>query len=90
VKGEVMDKHTSGPYQPKIGQPCYCKPGIQRDNCPACEGTGQRIDFEAIRARTRAAFGRDERKLTEETVKKARAAIDKASAIAHNRGKVKP
>lgn len=42
------------PYQPKTGQPCSCKPGQQRDNCPACEGTGWRIDFAAIRARTRA------------------------------------
>jgi hypothetical protein len=39
-------------YQPKTGQRCYCKPGQQRDNCPACEGTGWRIDFAAIRART--------------------------------------
>lgn len=34
---------------PTLG-PCYCRRGIQRDNCPACEGTGQRIDFAAIRA----------------------------------------
>lgn len=38
-------------YQPKTGQPCHCKPGQQRDNCPDCEGTGQRVDFAAIRAR---------------------------------------
>lgn len=25
-------------YQPKTGQPCDCKRGIERDNCPACEG----------------------------------------------------
>jgi hypothetical protein len=37
-------------YQPKTGTPCSCKPGIARDNCPQCEGTGQRIDFEKIRA----------------------------------------
>lgn len=37
-------------YQPKTGQPCSCRPGIERDNCPQCEGTGQRIDFAAIRA----------------------------------------
>jgi hypothetical protein len=40
------------PYQPKTGQLCSCKPGIQRDNCPRCEGTGQCVDFAAIRART--------------------------------------
>ena len=39
-------------YQPKTGQPCSCRRGVQRDNCPACEGTGQRIDFAAIRARS--------------------------------------
>ena len=38
-------------YQPKTGAACSCKPGQQRDNCPQCEGTGQRIDFAAIRAR---------------------------------------
>lgn len=37
-------------YQPKTGQPCHCRSGQQRDNCPDCEGTGQRIDFAAIRA----------------------------------------
>jgi len=39
------------PYQPKTGQRCGCKPGIVRDNCPECEGTGWRIDFAAIRAK---------------------------------------
>ena len=38
-------------YQPKTGQACCCKRGVERDNCPACEGTGWRIDFAAIRAR---------------------------------------
>jgi CDGSH-type Zn-finger protein len=42
---------TENQYQPKTGQACFCKAGQQRDNCPACEGTGQRIDFAAIRAR---------------------------------------
>ena len=41
------------PYQPKTGQPCSCRAGIQRDNCPQCEGTGQRIDFAAIRNRNK-------------------------------------
>jgi len=36
-------------YQPKTGQRCGCKPGIYRDNCPQCEGTGWVIDFRAIR-----------------------------------------
>lgn len=36
-------------FQPKTGQLCSCRPGIERDNCPQCEGTGQRIDFAAIR-----------------------------------------
>lgn len=37
------------PYQPKTGQPCACKRGVQRDNCPRCEGTGWRIDFRTLR-----------------------------------------
>lgn len=36
-------------YQPKTGAPCSCRRGVQRDNCPACEGTGQQIDFGRIR-----------------------------------------
>lgn len=40
-------------YQPKTGTRCPCKPGIARDNCPACEGTGWVIDFAAIRAATK-------------------------------------
>jgi hypothetical protein len=36
-------------YQPKTGQACHCKPGPMRDNCARCEGTGQVIDFAAIR-----------------------------------------
>jgi len=41
-------------YQPKTGQRCSCRKGIQRDNCPNCEGTGMVIDFAAIRARAQA------------------------------------
>lgn len=37
-------------YQPKTGAACSCRPGVERDNCPQCEGTGGRIDFAAIRA----------------------------------------
>jgi hypothetical protein len=33
---------------PKTGAKCGCKRGIQRDNCPNCEGTGLVIDFRAI------------------------------------------
>lgn len=44
-------KTTTTGYQPKTGQPCNCKVGQQRDNCPQCEGTGERIDFAAIRAK---------------------------------------
>lgn len=42
----------SKPCQPKTGLPCSCKRGQERDNCPACEGTGWQIDFRAIRAAT--------------------------------------
>lgn len=41
-------------YQPRIGQRCACRPGVQRDNCPTCEGTGWVIDFQKLRARTAA------------------------------------
>lgn len=41
------EKYT--PYQPKTGAPCSCRPGVQRDNCQQCEGTGMRIDFATIR-----------------------------------------
>ena len=37
-------------YQPKTGVVCTCKPGVYRDNCPQCEGTGMVIDFARIRA----------------------------------------
>jgi len=40
-------------YQPKTGERCSCKPGIERDNCPSCEGTGQKIDFNKIRQQNR-------------------------------------
>ncbi len=38
-------------YQPKTGIRCGCKRGLERDNCPRCEGTGWQIDFRAIHAR---------------------------------------
>jgi len=38
-------------YQPKTGKRCTCKRGVQRDNCPRCEGTGWQVDFQAIRNR---------------------------------------
>jgi hypothetical protein len=38
-------------YQPKTGAKCGCKRGVQRDNCPNCEGTWLVIDFRAIRNR---------------------------------------
>lgn len=38
-------------YQPKTGAKCSCKRGVQRDNCPTCEGTGMVIDFRAIHAK---------------------------------------
>lgn len=41
-------------YQPKTGARCSCKQGIQRDNCPNCEGTGWVIDFRLIRERNKA------------------------------------
>lgn len=50
VKHKMKD-NTYQPYQPKTGEKCHCKRGIERDNCPVCEGTGWKIDFRAIRER---------------------------------------
>lgn len=60
------------PFTPLTGESCSCRRGVERDNCPACEGTGNRIDFAAIHReqgqeespsayvrRMRAAFGED-------------------------------
>ena len=44
----------SNPHQPKTGERCHCRPGVYRDNCPDCEGTGWRIDFARIRRETAA------------------------------------
>lgn len=44
--------------QPKTGVKCSCRRGIERDNCPSCEGTGWVIDFAAIRARVKAEMTR--------------------------------
>jgi hypothetical protein len=44
-----ITENTGQGYQPKTGTPCTCRPGKQRDNCRDCEGTGQKIDFKAIR-----------------------------------------
>jgi hypothetical protein len=34
---------------PRLG-PCGCRRGIERDNCPQCEGTGQAIDWRQYHA----------------------------------------
>jgi len=36
-------------YQPLTGEKCFCRKGIERDNCSACEGIGMKIDFKKIR-----------------------------------------
>jgi len=46
-----MSENKYNPYQSKTGQKCSCRPGVYRDNCPNCEGTGWVIDFKAIRVR---------------------------------------
>lgn len=47
----MKNKCVSTYYQPKTGVKCGCKPGVHRDNCGNCEGTGWIIDFRAIRER---------------------------------------
>src|SRR5262245_16855016 len=39
-----------GKADPLLG-PCSCRPGVHRDNCPNCEGTGMAIDFAEIHRR---------------------------------------
>lgn len=39
--------------QPKTGERCKCRKGVQRDNCSECEGTGWCIDFRAIQQAVR-------------------------------------
>jgi hypothetical protein len=34
---------------PRSG-PCHCKPGIERDNCPNCEGSGIAVNWRAFHA----------------------------------------
>lgn len=46
-------------FQPKTGLRCTCRKGVQRDNCPECEGTGWCIDFHAIRKRAAKQQGGD-------------------------------
>jgi hypothetical protein len=41
-------------YTPNTGAKCTCKPGVHRDNCPTCEGTGWVIDFRAIHSARKA------------------------------------
>jgi hypothetical protein len=45
----ILKREVNKMYQPKTGNKCGCKRGIERDNCPACEGTGQQIDFKKVR-----------------------------------------
>ena len=37
-------------YTPYTGAKCGCRKGLERDNCPNCEGSGYVIDFRAIHA----------------------------------------
>lgn len=37
-------------YSPKTGAKCGCRRGVQRDNCPNCEGSGWAIDFHLVRS----------------------------------------
>lgn len=48
-KASVSSIHHTSANAPKTGEPCGCRRGQERDNCPACEGTGARIDYAAIR-----------------------------------------
>ena len=59
---EWFDEHCISPQKDKgvkkhdrasrigwsVMKGCSCKPGLERDNCPNCEGTGNAIDFNAL------------------------------------------
>jgi hypothetical protein len=47
-----MGRPFMSAYQPKTGEECFCRRGIERDNCPTCEGTGMVIDFARVRKAT--------------------------------------
>ena len=49
IKEIITSKDYEAEYQPKTGTPCHCRPGMERDNCPSCEGTGMQVDFKKIR-----------------------------------------
>lgn len=53
AKGQCEACTAITEYQPKTGVRCGCRRGVQRDNCPNCEGTGWAIDFRAILERSR-------------------------------------
>ena len=40
------------PRMPTTGR-CYCRPGVARDNCSNCEGTGIAIDWAEFHRRKR-------------------------------------
>jgi hypothetical protein len=50
----TIQRNEKKAYTPLTGAKCGCRRGVQRDNCPNCEGTGNVIDFAAIRARNNA------------------------------------
>jgi len=50
AKSERMRARKNPLYTPRTGARCYCRPGLERDNCPNCEGTGWAIDFRALHA----------------------------------------
>jgi hypothetical protein len=45
-----MKKKSPKQGQPlnSTGQKCTCRKGVERNNCPHCEGTGWRINFRAV------------------------------------------
>lgn len=55
MEGQTKRDRWGDPrHAPKTGARCSCKRGVQRDNCPACEGTGFCIEFGLIMARRNA------------------------------------
>ena len=51
ILGGRCGDHAVKPL-PRLGL-CSCRPGIERDNCPNCEGSGLAIDWLTFHLRNR-------------------------------------